>query len=276
MLFQEAPSLAPDAPSEYGNLYTQPADSPSTLTPLVSSTSPNRSAGAGNAGLHLAYAGASSDFSRLFFAANDALTQETAFAPEALDGGVVKKNLYEWRNGELRLVNVLPGNTTTVAGAQFGAAPTEQQSVNNLADLSHAVSGDGSRVFWSDEAGQVYVRENGEVTEEIPDPAKFLTASADGSRVLLADGRIFNVGDLRESPIDLDEGAGGFVGIAGQSEDLSHVYFVDTAVLTGEQENDHGAKAAAGRKQPLRLARRIGRVRRDARCEPQEGHISGR
>ena len=89
------------------------------------------------------------------------------------------------------------------------------------------------------------MRENGEVTKEIPDSAKFLTASADGSRVLLADGHLFNVGDLQEPPIDLDEGDGGFVGIAGQSEDLSHIYFVDTAILTGGQENDHGAKAQA-------------------------------
>ena len=44
VLFQEAPSLTPDAPSEYGNLYTQSAATPSTLTPLVgiSTTEPSR------------------------------------------------------------------------------------------------------------------------------------------------------------------------------------------------------------------------------------------
>ena len=51
--------------------------------------------------------------SYVFFAANDALTEETPFAPEALDGGQEKFNLYEWHEGELSLVNVMPGNATT-------------------------------------------------------------------------------------------------------------------------------------------------------------------
>ncbi|HEX6825865.1 MAG TPA: hypothetical protein VF077_06045, partial [Nitrospiraceae bacterium] len=41
-------------------------------------------------------------------------------------------------------------------------------------------------------------------------------------------------------------GAGGFEGIAGQSEDLSRIYFVDTEILT-EEENSEGAKAQAGK-----------------------------
>ena len=45
---------------------------------------------------------------------------------------------------------------------------------------------------------------------------------------------------------DLTQGKGGFQGILGQSEDLSQIYFVDTAVLD-EGENDQGAVAQAGK-----------------------------
>jgi DNA-binding beta-propeller fold protein YncE len=239
ILQQGTPSLSLEAPSEVPNLYTQPSANPSALSALIGSEPPNR-----GTELQLAYAGASSDFSRQFFAANDALSGETAFAPEALDGGPGKKNLYESAGGELRLINVLPGNTETVPGAYFGGLPFYSSASNSrTSDLSHAISDDGSRVFWSDQAEQVYVRIDGEETIEIPDPGKFLSASADGSKVLLANGHIYDL--QTEAITDLSAGQGGFQGIIGQSEDLSRIYFVDTAVLTGEEENQYGAKAQA-------------------------------
>ncbi len=158
-----------------------------------------------------------------------------------MDGGPdisTKANLYESVGGQLRLVNVLPGNTETVPGASFGGS-------QGFTDLPHAISADGSRVFWSDQAGQVYVRIDGESTTEIPDAGKYLTASDDDSKVLLGDGYIYDL--ETEEATDLSQGQGGFQGIAGQSEDLSRIYFVDTAVLTGEEENDQGAKAQASK-----------------------------
>jgi hypothetical protein len=240
VLLQVKPSLTPEAPSETTNLYIQPTADPSALTALLGAEPPNR-----GHDVKLAYAGASADLSRRFFAANDALTGSTAFAPEALDGGSTKNNLYESVGGELRLVNVLPGNET-VPGAYFGARPVETSgNKNSVSNLFHAISEDGSRVFWTDEAGQVYVRENGETTTEVPDPGKFLSATADGSKVLLRNGHLYDL--ETEALADLTEGQGGFEGIVGQSEDLSRIYFVDTAVLTGEEENDYGAKAEAGK-----------------------------
>ncbi len=217
VLEQASPSLSPEAPSEYTNLYLQSTDAPSALSPLLRSEPPDRLPGAGAGHLDLTYAGASADFSRQFFAANDALTEESPFAPEAIDGGVGKSNLYEWVGGQLRLVNVLPGNAETIPGAEFGERG------------AHAISSDGSRAFWSDEAGQVYVRINGETTKAIPDPGKFLGASADGSKVLLDDGHVYDLES--ETTTDLSQGKGGFEGIAGQSEDLSRIYFVDRAAL---------------------------------------------
>ncbi len=234
IIHQGKPSLTPEASGEFANLYTQPTANPASLTPLLGLEPPN-----GATGFQIEYAGASDDLSHRFFEANDALTAETPFAPEALDGGFSKYNLYESVGGRLRLINVAPGNTETAPGAAgfgFGSG--------GVGDLQHSISADGSRVYWSDEAGQLYVRVNGEATIEIPDSGKYLTASEDGSRVLLSDGHIYDL--QTEETTDLTEGEGGFLGVSGHSEDLSHVYFVDTAALTGEEENEYGDKAQAG------------------------------
>ena len=234
VLYQLEPSLSAAAPNGYANLYTQPTSDPSSLSPVLEAQPPNRSPGfLGTNNFLLTYAGASADFSRIFFEANDALTGETPFAPSSLDGGKSKMNLYEWEGGQLRLVNVLPANATTVPGASF--APGNSQ----------AISSDGSRVFWSSEAGQVYVRDDGETTREVPDSGEFATASADGSGLLMSDGKLFDVEDLAAPPTDLTQGKGGFQGILGQSDDLTQVYFVDTAVLD-ETPNEHGDVAQNG------------------------------
>ena len=200
----------------------------------------------------MSYAGASADLSRIFFSANDALTGETSFAPAAVDGGGSqnslgegKNNLYEWSEGQLRLVNVDPGNASTAPGAAYGAPRKSHYIVN---DLAHAVSEDGSRVFWSSATGQVYMREAGRRTVEIPDHVgKFLTAAADGSLVLLSDGHVYGhlEAEVPVEEVDLTQGKGGFQGLVGQSEDLSHVYFVDTEILA-EDANGQGAKAQEG------------------------------
>ena len=235
VLEQPAPEgLSPESPPGYDNLYSQSLSSPLALRPLETSQPPNRTAG-GSEPFKVKYAGAAADLSRVFFAANDALTGETPVAPEAEDGGGEKFNLYEWEraSGKLRLVNVKPANLLTEAGASFGAAS------------ANTVSADGRRAFWSDESGQVYVREGAEESVEIPDPGGFLAAATDGSKVLLDNGHIYDL--EAETITDLSAGKGAFKGIAGQSDDLSHVYFIDTEVLSGEEENSEGAKAQAGK-----------------------------
>jgi hypothetical protein len=251
ILEQTRPSLNPQAPPAFTNLYLQPARSPNDLQSLLTE-SPlnyrvplNRVAGTGSNHLALSFAGASSDFSRQFFEANDALTEVSATAPVANDGGEEKTNLYEWRDGQLRLVNVQPGNKETIPGAAFGSGIQLKSGTENIrvADYSHAISADGARVFWSSESGQVYVRENGEQTRGIPDAGKFLTASADGSVVLLSNGHMFDLDS--EAITDVTEGSSGFQGILGHSDDLERIYFVDTAVLDGTP-NSAGQSATAG------------------------------
>jgi hypothetical protein len=228
LLYQLEATLSPEAPEGYANLYAQPTGVPLSLSPLLTAPPFYREEGT----LTLRYAGASTDLSRVFFEANDALTEASAFAPEAIDGGAAKYNLYEWHEGRLSLVNVMPGNAETGPGAAFGRRPAG----NTSADLDQAISADGARAFFEDEAGQLYVRIGGEETVAIPDPSSFTAASADGSQVLMSDGRIF--GHLAEGPqeeADLTEGKGGFQGIVGRSEDLSHVYFVDSEVIAANE-----------------------------------------
>jgi hypothetical protein len=227
--------LSPLAPNGYPDLYSQPTDDLLALSPLLTDPPPNRPEGEVPEGekFHLKFAGATPDLSRVIFAANDALTGTTPFAPPSVDKGPGKDNLYESALGQLRLVNVLPGNIETSPGAVFGSGTRLAKEVDpTLAvadDFSHAISEDGSRVFWSSEAGQVYVRENGETTQEIPDHSgRFLTASADGSKLLLSDGKLYNVDNLAEAPAEL-AGKAAFKGILGQSDDLSSIYFVDSA-----------------------------------------------
>jgi hypothetical protein len=275
VLFQADPALSSEAPTRgeeaFPNLYLR--DESGSFEPLITVEPPERDPFE----FRIHYAGANSgtaltpEFNHQVFEANDALTEEVpGIAPEAPEIAVAgdectfdECNLYEWVGGELRLVNVLPGNTSAASDAAIGAGrllvETPQFEAPNV---DHAISEDGSRVFWStEETGQVYVRVGGEETLEVPGPesckasvalenrACFLTASADGSSVLLSDGQVYelNEGGTAYVPTaDLTEGQGGFEGILGASEDLSQIYFIDTADLTSGEENANDEEAEAG------------------------------
>jgi hypothetical protein len=228
---QIRPALSPEAPSDYSNLYTQPTAAPTTLGAFLTNLNATISCPSGNASgsLNLAYVGGSANLSRVFFAANDALTPEAS-------GICGETNLYEWSAGQLHLVNLAPGGTESLPGATFGS---------QLFRGPAAISTDASHAFWTSKAGQLYVRLNASETVEVDDPGEFLTAAADGSRALLADGCLYDL--ETESCEDVTAGLGGFQGVVGQSKDLSHLYFVDTAVLTGEEVNSEGAKAQGGK-----------------------------
>jgi hypothetical protein len=211
------PSLSPEAPEGYENLYTQPSAEPAALTPLLTTQPPVRPA----SDFRLTYAGASADGQRIFFKANDALTAaDPGVAPAAPPVGSGEFDLYEWHQGQLHLVNVLPGNATAAAGSFAGLGS------------AHGISAAGDRAFWEDATHQLYVREGGAVTKPIPGSgpgAGFLAASVDGAQVLLANGSLYDL--EAEASTDLTQGKGGFLGILGSGEDLANAYFVDTAVL---------------------------------------------
>jgi hypothetical protein len=266
VLIQEQP-LTPEAPTRGGlgflNLYLWQEGA---LQPVLTEEPPHRDPGSSSSNrFKLSYEGANAGtpspqgregaLSHVLFAANDALTAATPFAPKAPEVGAGKENrgcnvgencnLYEWNEGQLRLVNVLPGNAAAAPGAVIGSRPSNDEPP----DVDHAISDDGSRIFWSNASGQVYVRINGEETEKIEHPGGFVSASNDGSEVLLGDGCLYDLEEEECEELTADQSSvpqGGFQGILGASEELSRVYFVDTKALTGEEENANEEKAKDG------------------------------
>jgi hypothetical protein len=220
------------APEALNALELQSTSDPGSATALATGTRSYRAPSE----FKLSYGGATADFSRVFFAANDALTTGSSFAPVPPDPGASGQDLYESSDGALSLVNVLPGNATVATGAAFASVSPD----------THVVSADGRRVYWT-AGGEIYVREDGELTREIRHAGTFLTASADGLQVLLSDGCLYSLST--EACTDLTEGRQGFQGIAGTGEEggkLSHIYFVDTAVLPGAKLNERGQPAQSG------------------------------
>lgn len=228
ILSQGIAALSPEAPAGYNNLYLQRTAEPESPTPLIKEAPPNRAPGGF---FKLEYGGRSADFAAQFFEANDVLTQATQDAPQAPALTPTERDLYEWRDGSLSMVNVLPGNEAVAVGASFAS----------LSPDAHGASADGSRVFWN-VGPQLYVREDGRTTRALAHSGEFLTASASGDEVLFADGCLYRL--ATEACTDLTQGEEGFLGVAGQTESLSKIYFVDTAALAGV--NARGEEAVEG------------------------------
>lgn len=258
LIFQVQPSLSPDAPPDYSNLYRWQRGA-AALEPILTKAPPQRLAGTGG-GIEanrflVVYAGANAGtglvapFSHVAFEANDALTPKVpGTAPAAPEISATEFNLYEWAGGELRLVNVLPGNSAAAPNAVIGSGRLlSPEPLGEGPDFDHAISDDGSRIFWSRKSdGQVFVRVNGQQTLKIPDPGKFQTASSDGTKVLLSNGHLYDTTPAVPALLaDLTAGQGNFEGILGAAEDLSRIYFVDSAALAGE--NGEGKSALAGK-----------------------------
>jgi hypothetical protein len=193
-------------------------------------------------------------------------------------------NLYEWAGGVVRLVTVLEGpggEEVPVHGSLAGAtrnyrmaSPFVENSIN-IAEYEHAISTDGSRVYFEapgdEAAGDLYLREDGARTIQVdlaeagaPGPSgggDFRWASADGSRVFFTDANELTSDshaepgkpDLYEYSVgsgslrDLTAGpeAAGVLGVAGAAADGSSAFFVAEAALTAVP-NSQGATASAG------------------------------
>ncbi len=280
------PTVAPlsaQAPGKgYVVLYTRALDG-ETYQPFFTATPPNRAAGEfkayevpdiyAPAENELAYAGASADFSRLLFEADDAFV-----GTGAVDGGAAANNLYESVGGRLGLVNVLPDGSTE-ANATFGAMPFSRPE-KNLPDFENVISGDGSRVFWTDlNPGKenLYVSEGvGSGSErtlqvdasQVPGGkgggGRFWKANKEGTRVFFTDSDAAELtSDTRagsgqnlymyEVPtgklVDLTAAADVEVeGVLGEGESEAGeytIYFTAKGVLD-ETANSNGVKAEAG------------------------------
>ena len=172
----------------------------------------------------LAYVGGSTDMSRLFFEANDALTGN------AVDGGAEEDNLYESVDGRLSLVNVLPDGGAE-PNARFGSPEG-----GGGPGLSHVISDSGSRAFWTGlGTSDLYMTENDgstqertvQVDEAVGGGGTFWTATSDGSKVFFTKGDLYEYDVNTGATVDLTPGVE-VQGVMGASEGGEYVYYVDS------------------------------------------------
>jgi hypothetical protein len=202
------------------------------------------------------FAGASKDYSHILFETDDSL--KGTGAPAGFFA-----NLYERAGGQLHLVGILPDGVIAPGGAVAGAGGpllggvTYSSKVTNAwRDVNHAISADGSRVFFEAAADggqpdpaqegkiELYERINGTQTVEVsapavgaspantaPEPAQFRGASEDGSHVLFT------------SSAELTNASN--TGTANQGQDL-YRYDSITGVLTDLSADSNPLDAATG------------------------------
>jgi hypothetical protein len=186
---------------------------------------------------HARWAGASRDFSKLFFETElRTLLGSSTGTRQGFD-------LYEYTGGEMRQVNVTGfagGSTIGTCGANIVRGDEEAGQVSS----THAISSDGSRVFFEavpagagcSAPAHLYMRVDGESTVDIG-AYRFIAANAEGTRLLL-DGGSVNTQEILL--YDTESGAvKPLFTVQGQpqfkvSEDLSTIAFVSEEQLTPE------------------------------------------
>jgi hypothetical protein len=152
--------------------------------------------------------------------------------------------LYESVGGQPQLVDVLPGEGGVPSSATFGGQG---------GDLSHVISADGSRVFWTDseegpDQDHIYVRENGDLTVPVSlGAAQFWTTSPGGRYAFYTEGeelwRFDAEAKTREQLAGAGAGVLGVIGVNETGEDGSYLYFVADGILAGnENTNKETAK----------------------------------
>ena len=211
------------------------------------------------------FQGASADLSHVIFTETSPLAEGATYGVE---------NLYEWDEGALRLVSVLPDGTA-VPGSLAAEA-----GVSGVSQRESAVSSDGSHVLFTYD-GTLYDRIDGQRTVQIDEQQGrpglsgggiFKTATSDGSKVFFLDESKLTahstaeVGEPDLYECALPEGASKCeltdltVAAAGKHADVlsvmplgrddsSYVYFVAEGVLasnTREFTNDEGKTVVEG------------------------------
>jgi hypothetical protein len=160
--------------------------------------------------------GASPDLRNVIFSTCRVLTPDATEAVEEGGCNPTLPNLYEWDGMELRLLNILPGDTHGTPGASLAA------------EAAGAVSSDGSRVYFYDEG--LFLRE-GDTTYAVstnPD-ARFEAAVRDSELALYIEQCSVGPGNCldrfepgRIQPAILTPA----VAVVGPSDDENRIYYV--------------------------------------------------
>jgi hypothetical protein len=250
----EVPPLTPDAPNCRMLYLHTGSEGDSGYSPLFTETQESKSVARENCGSPF-FAGASSDYSQLFFQTEAALSPGTQRASEPqIERGRCSQgcNLYESVDSELHPVDVFNEGAFASGGATFGAAGIERQ---DRPDLSGVISGDGSHAFWTDsETGIVYLRLNpaqpqskldgeGNCTEAgkactvqvSSGAARYWTATPDGRYAYYTENEeLWRFDSQNESRLALagpGSGVQGVVGVNETGEDGAYLYFVASGAL---------------------------------------------
>jgi hypothetical protein len=280
----ELPPLTADAPADgYKVLYERENSNGvyrSFFTKIPSARSPEEF-GAFNieedgigTRYQLVFAGGSTEHGGQFFEANDSLLtgggQVEKELEEDVKDEIINKEqhnyLYRTMGNSLTLVDVSPEGHV-VPNATFGGTPSTIS--DQIPNFSHAISEDGSRVYWTDlSSGVVYVREDGSKTVQVSAAsARYWTASEDGRYALYTEGEGEHSELYRfdaDSPVGspeqheaLADASAGVLGVLGASEDGETVYFGAEGVLSGGSSGE-GTVPVAG--QPNLYVSRHGEV----------------
>jgi hypothetical protein len=263
--------LVPGAPDGYPNLYrrqnclAEPAYE--LLTPVV----PPGFEPESELEAYVATAqGFSADLSHTVFRVTAAMTKDACVS---ITAGQLYENV---EGGELRLVSALPNGKASCASNSVGVFGNDNPLGFTKSSLRHAVSRDGSRVYWTKVEGTgfgqttgLYVRINatapqskvaaGKCTEaakactlaisETPSVA-YWDADPSGDTALYTVGSLGAGAELFEYDLETRAShsiAKGVEGVVGASEGLFRIYFISNKALSGEQANGEGAKAQAGK-----------------------------
>jgi hypothetical protein len=208
--------------------------------------------------------GVSADGRHAVFRVEDNLTPDAPVIPE--DPQNLRPQLYEsYRKGagpaQLRLVSILPGGEAAETGASAGIAGNGIiLGAGRVDTLTHAISEDGSRIYWTAAnvgPGHLYVRVSGTETKPVSEAsggntgaARFLTASADGSTALFTYTSGPAQGDLYRYTI-AGKGKATLVahkalGYLAGSEDLQRYYFAAEEAIAGASPNSLGESPSEG------------------------------
>lgn len=204
--------------------------------------------------------GISTDGSHAIFRVKDHLT------PEAPDLGSNTRQLYEASaGGPLRLLSILPDGAPSQLESSAGTAPGNLVLLpDREVRAAHALSTDGSRVYWStplngEGTGPLYLRINaseeqsevagGECTEAekactLPvsetatnQPARFWTAANDGSVAIFEAAHKLYEYNAEERSSSLI--AAKSLGVLGASDDASRIYLAsEEALAEGASEGE--------------------------------------
>ncbi len=243
----ESPPLA-GAPAGYQNYYLR--EIPGDVSQALLTKKPSQSSKI----FSLEFLGASSDLNHV------AVSSEAVLAAGAIEEEG-KSNLYEWERasrqtlGQFQPVNVLPSGAPKPSSSVFLGSGGGR--------AGHTISGDGSRVVWSD-GHDLYLREDigtpqamtvqVDASQGGPDSgggSTFLTANNEVSKIFFSNtGRLTSgattggegLGNLYEfepkngplgrlTDLTVDPTGADVQGVLGASEDGSYVYFVANGVL---------------------------------------------